>query len=44
MSVVAAELGIGTLERRVSVGLWLLDTVVVLLLASGQSVQCGRCG
>jgi len=28
MSVVAAELGVSTLERRVSVGLWLLDTVV----------------
>lgn len=27
MSVVAAELGVGTLERWVAVGLWLLDTV-----------------
>lgn len=27
MSVVASELGVGTLERRVSVGLGLLDTV-----------------
>lgn len=33
MSVVAAELGIDTLERRVSVGLGLLDTVAVSLLA-----------
>lgn len=30
MSVVASELGVGTLERRVSVGLGLLDTVVVV--------------
>jgi len=30
MSVVAAELRVGTLERRVSVGLWLLDTVLPL--------------
>ena len=31
--MVAAELGIDTLERRVSVGLGLLDTVAVSLLA-----------
>lgn len=28
MSVVSSELGIGALEGRISVGLWLLDTVV----------------
>jgi len=31
MSVVASELGVGTLERRVSVGLGLLDTVRVVM-------------
>lgn len=39
MSVVASELGVGTLERRVSVGLGLLDTVrVVVSVASFSSV------
>lgn len=33
VSVVAAELGVGTLERRVSHGLRLLDTIAVSLLA-----------
>ena len=27
MSVVSPELGVGSLQRRVSVGLWLLDTI-----------------
>lgn len=27
MPVVSPELGVGAFERRVSVGLWLLDTV-----------------
>lgn len=31
--MVAAELGVGTLERRVSHGLRLLDTIAVSLLA-----------
>ena len=34
MSVVSSELGVGTLEGRVSVGLWLLDTVFNPSLAS----------
>lgn len=29
MSVVSSELGVGSLERWVSVGLWLLDTAVI---------------
>jgi len=33
MSVVSPELGVGTLERRVSVRLRLLDTVLVVLLS-----------
>ena len=35
MSVVATELGVGTLERRVSVGLGLLDTVEIVGSAGG---------
>lgn len=38
MSVVAAELRVGTLERRVSVSLWLLDTVPV-----GLALYCDLC-
>lgn len=34
MLVVATELGVGTLERRVSVGLGLVDTVCALALVS----------
>ena len=37
MLVVAAELGVSTLERRVSVGLGLVDTVCAFALASDSS-------
>ena len=33
MSVIPPELRVGAFERRVSVGLWLLDTVRAFLLA-----------
>jgi len=42
MSVVASELGVGTLERRVSVGLGLLDTVRVVV-SVGRSHRSGCC-
>jgi hypothetical protein len=35
--VVATELGVGTLERRVSVGLGLVDTVCAFALVSSSS-------
>ena len=38
MLVVAAELGVSTLERRVSVGLGLVDTVCAFALVSSYSV------
>lgn len=38
--VVSPELGVGTVERRVPLGLGLLDAVVISLLASSFSMRC----
>ncbi len=37
MSVVSSKLGICALERRVSVGLWLLDAIVELKVSRSYS-------
>jgi hypothetical protein len=40
MSVVASELGVGTLEGRVSAGLGLLDTVGVVVSVGRSHRSC----
>lgn len=42
MSVVAAELGVSTLERRVSVGLRLLDAVCAIRVSLQNLLCCSR--